>query len=418
MNVSLIVIGDELLNGQVIDTNSGVLERLLLPRGFQIDSVRVIHDNETAIIKAVRDELSKVDIVITSGGLGPTRDDITKKALMQIFGGELIENEEVVENIKDIFQKRGKELNQLTLDQALVPTSCTVRQNYYGTAPVMMFEKNNKILLALPGVPHEFEGCCKDIVVPEIKNRFKPHDIFFQRTFIVGGITESALAIRLSKFEDELPQSLHLAYLPQRGYIKLRLDGSDTDEIDLIKDFQKATQRLLEELDDILLGVGDDSLQEILCSRLKLHQFTVATAESCTGGRIASAITAVPGSSSVFRGGVVAYSNDVKESVLGVNVETLSRFGAVSAKTVEEMATGVMKTCGSDFAVATSGIAGPAGGSPEKPVGTVWFAISGPSGVFSFVRHFTGDRQRVMESAVNEALLTLIMQIKNYRKDS
>lgn len=418
MNVSLIVIGDELLNGQVIDTNSGVLERLLLPRGFQIDSVRVIHDNETAIINAVQDELSKVDIVITSGGLGPTRDDITKKALMQIFGGELIENEEVVENIRDIFQKRGKELNQLTLDQALVPTSCTVRQNYYGTAPVMMFEKNNKILLALPGVPHEFEGCCKDIVVPEIKNRFKPHDIFFQRTFIVGGITESALAIRLSKFEDELPHSLHLAYLPQRGHIKLRLDGSDTDEIDLIKDFQKATQRLLEELDDILLSVGDDSLQEILCSRLKHHQFTVATAESCTGGRIASAITAVPGSSSVFRGGVVAYSNDVKESVLGVNVETLSRFGAVSAKTVEEMATGVMKTCGSDFAVATSGIAGPAGGSPGKPVGTVWFAISGPSGVFSFVRHFTGDRQRVMESAVNEALLTLIMQIKNYRKDS
>lgn len=412
MNISFIAIGDELLNGQVVDTNSGFLERFLLPRGFRIDEVKVIHDDEKAIVEAVTKAFSKVDIVVTSGGLGPTRDDITKKALMQIFGGELIVNEEVLENIKDIFHRRGKELNVLTADQALVPTSCIVRQNAYGTAPVMLFEQNGKLLIALPGVPYEFEGCCKDIVATELKIRFAPHDIFFQRTFIVAGITESGLAIKLSDFEDQLPYGLHLAYLPQRGYIKLRLDGRNTDELQLIRDFEKATERLCKELGDLLLRIGDDSLAEILCARLKQSRTTVATAESCTGGRIASAITSVPGSSAVFRGGVVAYSNDVKETVLGVNSSTLEQFGAVSSDVVKQMALGAKKACGADFAIATSGIAGPGGGSPEKPVGTVWFAIATPSTVTSFERHFTGDRLRVMESAVNEALINVIGTIK------
>lgn len=413
MKLSIIVIGDEILIGQVTDTNSGFISRTLGPMGWETVRVMTVGDNAGDIRRAVDMCMADSLLVITTGGLGPTKDDITKKVLCEIFGGELRRDPSVTENIRRVFQLRGLEMNALTADQALVPTSCRVIQNRFGTAPLMWFERkdDDHVLLAMPGVPFETEGMMKAGVADALTRHFTPDTTIGHRVAMVAGVTESALAERLDDFENSLPGNLHLAYLPVPGLIRLRLDGRGDDCANPTLDRYFADLKRL--LGDNLVFEGDASPAEILIDALRKNNFTVASAESCTGGNIAHQITSVPGSSDVFLGSVVSYANSVKTGVLGVNPSLIEKFGAVSREVVEQMAEGVRKLTGADCAVATSGIAGPGGGSDEKPVGTVWFAIATPRKTITLIRHFPGNRQRVIDRATTEALLALASLIRH-----
>lgn len=402
MKLSIVVIGDELLIGQVTDTNSGEIARAMGPDGWETVSVRVIGDNAAQIKEAINNALSEADLVITTGGLGPTKDDITKAVMLEIFGGKLIHNPDVAENIREVFNRRGLTLNPLTLGQAMVPDSCRVIQNRFGTAPVMWFEQDGKVLVAMPGVPFETVG-----TLPEVRRLvneyFSPGDVFIHRTFMVAGITESDLASHLDEFESALPSGIHLAYLPQPGLIRLRLDGVNVDR----NTFENFDFRLKKELGDLLIFYGDATPAEILLIAARSCNLKIAAAESCTGGNIAHLITSVPGSSDTFLGGIVSYANEVKQNLLGIKPEDLETHGAVSREVVEQMAIGVCRATGADCSVATSGIAGPGGGSPDKPVGTVWMAWCVNGKVISKKFRFPGDRLRVINRASTEGILGL-----------
>ena len=416
MKVSIIAIGDELLIGQVVDTNSGFLARTMQPEGWEVADVAVISDSAAEIRRAVSEALKRSDVVLTTGGLGPTRDDITKQTLCEIFGGTLREDPDVTADIIDVFRKRGLKLNSLTAAQALVPTSCRVIRNRVGTAPVMWFETSDprKVLVAMPGVPFETEHCFSREVFPRLLEAFPRRDAIDHRTFVVAGITESDLAIRLESFERDLPQALHLAYLPRPGIIRLRLDGHADDPAWLSRQMDIFSRRLIDECGTILLCEGDLTPAQILLQRLSDSGLTFATAESCTGGNIARTVTAIPGASAVVCGGIVAYSNDVKSRILGVDPATLEAHGAVSIPVVEQMARGAIAATGASLAVATSGIAGPGGGSPEKPVGTVWMAWCVDGHVHAREFHFPGNRERVIDRASTEAMLQLVNHIRNH----
>ena len=344
MKASIIIIGDELLIGQVTDTNSGFLARSMAPYGWEVSNVRTIADDPDAIREAVREALEESRVVLTTGGLGPTKDDITKSVLCEIFGGELREDPSVTENIKNVFRKRGIKLNELTAAQAWVPTSASVIQNPVGTAPVMWFETEGprkSVLVAMPGVPFETEHVFTNAVLPRLLSRFPSPDVIVHRTIMVSDISESALAMRLSDWESALPSHLHLAYLPKPGLIRLRLDGHGHDEEQLKEEIDRETAKLIALLGDNFLYDGDATPAEILLRTLKAAGLTFATAESCTGGNIAHLITSVAGSSESMLGGVVSYSNDVKKKLLGVKAETLEALGAVSIPVVEQMAEGL-----------------------------------------------------------------------------
>lgn len=409
MKLSIVIIGDEILLGQVTDTNSGVIARTFEPEGWEISEITVVGDNAGSILGAIKVALDSSDLVLTTGGLGPTKDDITKKVLQEIFGGELVYNESVAENIREVFRLRGLKLNPLTEAQAMVPSSCRVIQNCLGTAPIMCFERGAKQLIAMPGVPFETEGMLAEVkkYVAEI---FQSGDVYRHHTLMVGGITESDLASRLENFEDSLTPDLHLAYLPQPGLIRLRLDGKNIGK----GLFLDTLNKLKSELCDNLIYDGDASAAEILLEVLRRHSLTCATAESCTGGNIAHSITAIAGASESFLGSVVSYSNSVKKGLLDVNADTLSRYGAVSREVVEQMAFGACRATDADCAVATSGIAGPGGGSAEKPVGTVWIGWCVKGHLSSRRFQFPGNRARVIDRTTTEAILGLVAKIKDF----
>lgn len=412
MKLSIIIIGDEILLGQVTDTNSGEIARSLIPLGWDIVEIRVVGDTFEAISKAVSECLSKSDLVITTGGLGPTKDDITKKVLLNYFGGEMIEDSDVLENVKLIFKKRGLTLNALTKTQAMVPSSCRIIQNDFGTAPIMWFEKDGKTLVSMPGVPFECVGMLHKTVIHEIKEKFSKRESFLHHTLIVRGITESSLAELLNNFETELPDNIHLAYLPNPGYIRLRLDAVFDEEAPAKhKIFEKWVTELKSQIGSYLVHDGDAYPSEILLDRLRRNNFTIATAESCTGGNIARSITAIAGCSDSFLGGVVSYANSVKTNVLGVNHIDIESFGAVSETVVRQMADGVARLTDSDCAIATSGIAGPGGAVPQKPVGTVWVAVHTPTCTKTKLLHLNGNRHLIIERATTEAILFLIDSI-------
>lgn len=411
MKLSIVVIGDELLLGRVTDTNSGFIARHFDALGWEIASVETVGDSREAISSAIGRAMERSELVITTGGLGPTKDDITKGVLTEIFGGELVTDLDVLDNISEVFNIRGLKMNQLTAAQAIVPSSCRVIQNRLGTAPIMVFERDGRMLIAMPGVPFETEGMLVSGVLPEVMNHFQPDTAIAHQTLIVTGITESALASRLEDFENSLPGELHLAYLPTPGLIRLRLDGFSRDAKGITDITQEYADRLSDILGDLLLYYGDGTPAEIALLRLRNHGMTLATAESCTGGNIAHSITAIAGCSDVYTGSVVSYSNDVKADTLGVSRDALERFGAVSREVVEQMATGVCRLTGADCSVATSGIAGPDGGTPEKPVGTVWTAICIKGKVTSRLLHLPGNRSRVIERATNEVLIDLAKAI-------
>lgn len=404
-SLSIIIIGDEILLGRVVDTNSGLVARTFGADGWLVKNIRTVADKAADIRAAIVAALDESDLVVTTGGLGPTRDDITKSVLIDVFGGELRLDASVTENIESIFAGRNLKMNELTAMQALVPTTCRVIQNRYGTAPVMWFEKEGRVLVAMPGVPYETRGALPE-VARQVYEHFGSGGAILHREFTVTGITESALAQRLTDFEDRLSDNYKLAYLPVFGEITLRLDADFTEDGD-VADFDIVVNDLKESVGCYLAADGKLSPAEILLHKLRQHGYSVATAESCTGGNIAHTITAIAGCSDVMRGGVVAYSNDVKSHVLAVDADTIAAHGAVSEPTVEGMAVGVRRLCAADCGIATSGIAGPGGGSPEKPVGTVWIAASTPTQTVARCYRFTGDRSAVIERATAQALVLL-----------
>ena len=406
MNLSIIIIGDEILLGGVTDTNSGLIARKFTADGWQVRRIRTVSDKAGDIEAAINESLEESELVITTGGLGPTRDDITKSVLARVFGGVIVENAAVLENVKRIFAERGLELNELTRTQALVPDSCRVIQNRYGTAPLMWFEKEGRVLVAMPGVPFETRGML-DEVAREVYERFGHGGLVAHGEFTVCGICESALAERLAAFEDSLPSYYKLAYLPNPGEIVMRLDADFSSCPDEAVHFDEYASRFEEAVGEYLVGRGKLTPAELVLAKMRRHGYRIATAESCTGGNIAHLITAVAGCSDVMLGGVVSYCNDVKMKVLGVSETTLEHYGAVSEGTVRQMAEGVRHLIGADCAVATSGIAGPGGAVPGKPVGTVWIAAATPDGVEAECCHFRGDRQSVIDRASARALTML-----------
>ena len=408
MNVEIIVIGDELLIGQVTDTNSGWIARELNHIGWEVTEITTVRDRSREITDALNSSFSRVDVVLMTGGLGPTKDDITKQTLCDYFGGKLVFDESVFANVEAIFRRRKLTMNDSTRNQAYVPNMCTVIQNPVGTAPVMWFERNGKVLVSMPGVPTEMKTVMKEVVISRLREYFQDHSSILHRTCLVKDFTESRLSETLSDFEAQLPACIKLAYLPTPGVIRLRLTARGDEESYLQKIIDDEFFKLRTILGSHLFCGSDTTLAGALGSILAERGETLATAESCTGGNIAHEITRIAGSSVYFKGSVVAYSNEVKTRVLNVSSEILSGFGAVSRETVLQMVSGVQRLLSSDCAIATSGIAGPGGGSVEKPVGTVWIAVryGERSEVECFC--FEGDREQVIARATQSALLMLI----------
>lgn len=408
MNVEIIVIGDELLIGQVTDTNSGWIARELNHIGWEVTEITTVRDRSREITDALNSSFGRVDVVLMTGGLGPTKDDITKQTLCDYFGGKLVFDESVFANVEAIFRHRKLTMNDSTRNQAYVPNVCTVIQNPVGTAPVMWFERNGKVLVSMPGVPTEMKTVMKEVVISRLREYFRDHSSILHRTCLVKDFTESRLSETLSGFEAQLPACIKLAYLPTPGVIRLRLTARGDEESYLQKIIDDEFFKLRTILGHHLFCSSDTTLAGALGSILTERGETLATAESCTGGNIAHEITRIAGSSAYFKGSVVAYSNEVKTHVLNVSSETLSGFGAVSRETVLQMVSGVQRLLSSDCAIATSGIAGPGGGSVEKPIGTVWIAVRYGERSEAECFCFEGDREQVIARATQSALLMLI----------
>jgi len=400
--VEIVTIGDEILIGQIVDTNSAWMARELNKDGFRIHQITTVSDDETHILNAVEGAFSRADIVLMTGGLGPTKDDITKQTLCKYFNTHLIHNQEVVENIKEVFAHRGNVLNPLTLGQAMVPATATIIQNKRGSAPVPWFDKKGKVLVSMPGVPFEMEWVMSNEVLPRLRSRYNTPSLL-HKTVLVVGISESGLAMKLTDWENELHECLKLAYLPSPGMVKLRLSGFLPNRQELENIIEAELVKLRDLLEGAILAEEDIPVEEVIGRLLKEKGLWLATAESCTGGNIAKQITNVSGSSTYFAGAIVAYQNEVKIQELGVSPDTLRDFGAVSQETVEEMAEGVRKKLKTDIGVAVSGIAGPTGATEGKPVGTIWICVSTQDKNISRRFQFGQSRKRNVDLATLNA---------------
>lgn len=405
MFAEIITIGDELLIGQVIDTNSAWMGCELNKIGIEVLRIVSVRDCAEEIADAVDNSMKRVNLVLVTGGLGPTKDDITKKTLCEYFHTELTFNEEVFENVKQVLA--GKiPMNALNRCQAMVPKDCIVINNPVGSASVSWFEQNGKILISMPGVPQEMITVMSEEILPRLGSRFQS-DFIIHQTFWVKNYPESVLAEKLESWENALPSYLKLAYLPKLGIIRLRLTGRGKAE-QLIRSALEVEKRKLKEiLCGDLFNEENLPLEVLVGQLLRGKNLTLSTAESCTGGSIAARLTAIAGSSDYFKGGVVAYSNEIKENLLHVLSGTLEKFGAVSEETVIEMAKGAMETLKSDCAIATSGIAGPGGGTEIKPVGTVWIAVAYKNEIRTFKQESNRGRVMNIERAGNNALILL-----------
>ena len=411
MKSTLINIGDELLIGQVINTNAAKMSQMLIASGFDVVGVYTIGDSADAIRNTLTDCLKTSDIVLITGGLGPTKDDITKKVLCDFFHSELYENEEALENVKKHLAIRGKELTPINRQQAWVPRCCTMVNNILGTAPCMWFEiketKPAKVVVSLPGVPFEMENLMETEVVPRLQHHFQTGSIL-NKNILVHGIGESFLSDLIESWELALPDNIRLAYLPVPGLMKLRLTARGEDKQPLQKQIDEAVEKLYPIAGQYIIGEDFENLSEVVAARFRAEGLTLSSAESCTGGAIAAKLTAMPGASDYFRGSVVSYCNDVKMSALGVQPATLDQHTAVSEETVREMVCGVRKRLDSDYAIATTGVAGPSGGTEENPVGTVWIGVASKDNVVARKVHFPGRRAQVIERACNEAFAMLL----------
>lgn len=406
MKAEIITIGDEILIGQIIDTNSAWIAEQFNLNGIEIYQITSVHDDRDHIIRAISEAEKHVDLVVLTGGLGPTKDDITKKTLCEYFHTSLVFHEPTFEHIKNRFKNRGIDLNKLNRDQALVPESCKILFNKTGTAPGMLFEKNNTIFVSMPGVPFEMKYLVEFELLPELRKTARTKAIY-HKTVLTQGLPESMLAEKLEDWETNLPAPIKLAYLPNPMSVRLRLSVMGNNEAVLRELVESEIEKLKTIIPKNIFGYNNETLAEVIGRILTTKKQTLAVAESCTGGYISHLITSIAGSSAFFNGSVTAYSNQVKKQVLGVENDTLEQFGAVSKQVASEMALGVKNALNADYAVATTGIAGPDGGTEKKPVGTVWIAVAGPLKVIAMKFVFGNNRERNIARSSQTALQLL-----------
>lgn len=382
MKAEIITIGDEILIGQIVDTNTAWIAEQLSQTGIRVTSRLSVGDDAEAITDAVTDALNSADVIIITGGLGPTRDDITKTTLARMFGCGMVRDEATFRRNEEVLRARGIEYNELNRSQAMVPECCTVLLNRNGTAPGMWFERGHRVVVALPGVPFEMKVLMGEEVLPRLKEHFSLSQIT-HRTMITFGIAESVLARTIAEWEDALPPYLKLAYLPSPSGVKLRLSAYERNGDETREEIDRRFGELEKIIPNNIVGYGDVTVQSEAARMLSERKQTLAVAESCTGGALSAIFTAMPGASEYLLCGVIAYSNRAKTEVLGVDPAAIERHGAVSREVAEQMAAGARRISGADYAISTTGIAGPTGGTDEKPVGTVWIAVAHPSGVVS-----------------------------------
>ena len=404
IRASIITIGDELLIGQVVDTNSAWMAQELNKIGIWVIHRIAVGDSWTDIRNALDREAGEAEIILITGGLGPTADDITKPLLSEYFGGKLVVNQDALDNVKHIFEKVLKRpMIERNYRQAEVPDNCLVIQNKRGTAPGMWFERNGKNYVSMPGVPYEMKGMMNDFILPALKEKFLLPAIV-HRTLLLAGIGESFIAEHIQTFESALPEHIRLAYLPNYGMVRLRLTATGSEMEKLNSEIELQFDRLKKLVSEWLVVDQDLPLEEVIGSLLRKNKQTLSTAESCTGGFIAHLITTIPGSSNYYKGSVVSYSNEVKEDQLLVSRKTLDQDGAVSEATVSQMVAGALSLFKTDYAIATSGIMGPDGGSEDKPVGTVWIAVGNNRETITQRMYFRFDRKRNIELTATHGL--------------
>lgn len=412
MLAELISIGDELLIGQVVNTNASWMAEKLNDAGIRVKQISAISDDREHIFKALNEASLRADIILLTGGLGPTKDDITKSVLTEYFNSKLIFNQEVFENIKNIFGKYGRKISDLNRNQAKIPACAKPIKNNVGTAPGMWFEQDGKIVISMPGVPYEMKAMMENFIIPELQNRFTKEAIF-HKTILTAGIGESALAEIIEDWETSLPENIKLAYLPKPGIVRLRLSAYGQKAELLEQSICTEIQKLGLIIPELIFGYDDDTLEKNVGDLLRKANQTLAVAESCTGGLIAHLITSIPGSSDYFKGGVVAYANEIKQSFLNVSEKNLVNFGAVSEQVALQMALGVKEKLNTDFAISTTGIAGPGGGTEEKPVGTVWIAVATPTTIFAKHYQMGDHRERNIQRTAITALNMLRKTLKS-----
>ncbi|GMQ24143.1 CinA family nicotinamide mononucleotide deamidase-related protein [Algoriphagus sp. oki45] len=391
VRAEIIAIGDELLYGQIMDTNSHWISQELDLVGVKVVRKTTVGDNRTDILAAFAAAEERADLILITGGLGPTQDDLTKPLLAEYFGCEVVEFPKAVEAVTSFFKRRGREMTPLNILQGHLPSCCTYVPNEVGTAPGMWFERGGKYWMSMPGVPHEMKKLMKDFVLPTLP-KVVALPVIYHKVIKTVGIGESWLADLIKDWENNLPGHIRLAYLPSLGHVKLRLTAFGDNLKTLEEEVDVQIGQVMPIIDKYVYGFNAETLETAIGKLLKNEGKTLALAESCSGGYVSHLVTTVPGSSSYFQGSVVPYHNQFKESILGVKPETLETFGAVSEETVKEMANGVKKLFKADFGLSSSGVAGPDGGSEEKPVGTVWIACAGDGFVETRKLQLTQDR--------------------------
>ncbi|NLO67582.1 MAG: competence/damage-inducible protein A [Bacteroidales bacterium] len=406
----IIAIGDEILIGQTVNTNSAWIGQRMSEAGIPVKRAIVISDDPTEIAASLEEALQRADIVLITGGLGPTRDDLTKNTLAQFFGSTLVRDDQVTQDILKLLASRNVPMIDLNLDQALVPNNCRVIRNANGTAPGMWFEKDQQVIVSMPGVPYEMKVMMDEQVIPALLSAFKVPAIV-RKTIMTTGIPESKLAASIADWELSLPEGVSLAYLPSPGIVKLRLSVSGENQMKLRQLINNLADQLVTIIPEAVFGYDDLTLEEVVGVLLRERKQTVATAESCTGGTLASLITRVPGSSDYYKGSIVAYANEIKTTFLKVPGEMIQAHGAVSCEVVERMATNIRDIFAGDYAVAISGIAGPAGGTTDKPVGTTWIGVASDDGVKSACYQMGEHRERTIHKAALAGLNLLRLSI-------
>jgi len=413
MQAEIITIGDEILIGQIVDTNSAFISRQLNKIGVSVFQITSVQDDKQHILQALQEAEGNADIIIITGGLGPTKDDITKKTIAEYFKDTLIQNQAVLTNIENIWKKYVKQtLAQVNIDQALIPSKASVLMNYYGSAPGMWIEKGNKTFISLPGVPFEMEALIQNEVLPRLKKKYK-FPFILHKTLLTYGIGESTLAAKIEDWEDNLPEYIKLAYLPNLGKVRLRLSAKGQDKNQIEQEIKRQIELLLPQIKDEFVGFEeqDISIQAIIGEKLTQLKKTLATAESCTGGKIAEQLTAISGASTYYKGSIVSYATQAKVNVLKVPKRIIEKYSVVSAEVAESMAKNVLELFQTDYAIATTGNAGPTKGDSDVEVGTVYIAIATKEKVFSEKFTFGNHRTKVVNKAVNKAFEMVYKEI-------
>jgi len=411
MLAEIITIGDEILIGQIVDTNSAWMAQQLNKAGIKIKQITSVSDDADHIIEALTLAEKRARIILITGGLGPTKDDITKFTLARYFNMGMRQDQGVLNQVEEIFKRSNRPMIAANISQADVPDGCTVIQNKNGTAPCMWFEHHGNIIVSMPGVPFEMKYLMDDEILPRLKKAFELPAIY-HKTILTASIGESFLAQEIESIENSLPESIKLAYLPKLGQVRLRLSTSGPDESKLKEEVEIYARQIVNKLAGYIVAEDDITLEKALLNLMEKQGLTLSTAESCTGGYIAHLITQHPGCSTVYAGGAVVYSYELKESVLGVKAGTLAQYGAVSEQTVKEMAAGAITHFKTDYSVAVSGIAGPDGGTADKPVGTVWIAVASKTKVVAKMFSFGNKRIQNIERSAMSALSMVLNQIK------